>query len=109
MAKIVRLTEADLTRLVKRVIKEQSSRPFTIGSVKKTNDDKAKSKTYTVKSVRGNVTVNGNAISKKSMIKPSDKVTMNDGDKIVFEDMTGFGQVTLSFNNNTPELNLSWD
>ena len=29
--KIIRLTEADLTRLVKRVINEQSSTPFKIG------------------------------------------------------------------------------
>jgi hypothetical protein len=109
MAKIVRLTESDLTRLVKRVIKEQSTRPFTIGSVKKTNDSKTRTKTYMVRDVSGNVMVNGNKVSKKSMIKPTDKITMNDGDRVIFEDIPGFGQVILSFKNNTPDLGLSWE
>jgi hypothetical protein len=109
MTKIVRLTEADLTRLVKRVIKEQTTRPFTIGSIKKTNDSKIKTKTYMVRAVSGNVMVNGNKVSKKSMIKPTDKIAMNDGDEIVFEDIPGFGQVILSFKNNTPDIRVSWD
>ena len=107
--KIIRLTENDLTQLIKRVIQEQSTRPFTISSVKKTNDGKSKTKTYTVRSVSGNVTVNGNKIDAKSMIKPSDKITMGEGDMVIFEDMPGYGQVTLSFKNNMPELSLSWD
>ena len=109
MKKIIRLTENDLTHLIKRVIQEQSTRPFTISSVRDTNDDKARSKTYTVKAVNGNVTINGNKIKNKSMIKPSDKITMNQGDTIIFEDMPGYGQVTLSFKNNKPNLNLSSD
>jgi tyrosine-protein phosphatase YwqE len=107
--KIIRLTENDLTHLIKRVIQEQSTRPFTISSVRNTNDDKSRTKTYTVRAVNGNVTVNGNKIGNKSIIKPSDKITMNEGDTIIFEDMPGYGQVTLSFKNNTPDLNLSWD
>jgi hypothetical protein len=109
MTKIVRLTEADLTRLVKRVIKEQSTKPFTISSIKNTNDSKIKTKTYMVRAVTGNVTVNGNKISKKSIIKPTDKITMNDGDEIVFEIISGFGQVILSFKNNMPDIRVSWD
>ena len=38
MAKIIRLTESDLTRLVKRIIKEQGAKPIV--SVQKTNDNK---------------------------------------------------------------------
>ena len=107
--KIIRLTETDLTNLVKRVIQEQATRPFTISSIKKTNDEKSKLKTYTVRSVSGNVLVNGNKVGKKSIIKPSDKITMNEGDKIIFENIPGWGQVFLEFKNNLPELNLSWD
>ena len=107
--KIIRLTESDLTKLVKRVIQEQSTRPFTISSVKKTNDSKSRTKTYTVRSASGNITVNGNKVGKKSIIKPSDKITMNEGDTIIFEDMPGYGMVTLSFKNNTPELSLTWE
>lgn len=107
--KIIRLTEKDLTQLVKRVIMEQSSRPFTIRSIKNTNDEKSKLKTYTVRDVKGNVLVNGNKVGRKSMIKPTDKITMNEGDKIIFDNIPGFGQVFLEFKNNLPELNLSWD
>jgi len=107
--KIIRLTESDLTNLVKRVIQEQSTRPFTISSIKNTNDEKSKLKIYTVRDVKGNVLVNGNKVGRKSIIKPTDKITMNEGDKIIFEDMSGYGQVTLSFKNNMPELSLSWE
>lgn len=107
--KIIRLTENDLTHLIKRVIQEQSTRPFTIRSIKNTNDEKSKLKTYTVRDVKGNVLVNGNKVGRKSIIKPADKITMNEGDMVIFEDMPGYGQVTLSFKNNTPDLNLSWD
>ena len=34
---------------------------------------------------------------------------MGEGDMVIFEDMPGYGQVTLSFKNNMPELSLSWD
>ena len=107
--KIIRLTENDLTQLVKRVIQEQSSRPFTIRSIKNTNDEKSKLKTYTVRDVKGNVLVNGNKVGRKSMIKPTDKITMNEGDIILFDNIEGWGQVSIQFKNNLPELILSWD
>lgn len=107
--KIIRLTESDLTNLIKRVIQEQSTRPFTISSIKNTNDEKSKLKTYTVRDVRGNVLVNGNKVGRKSIIKPTDKITMNEGDKIIFDNIVGWGQVYLEFKNNLPELTLSWD
>jgi hypothetical protein len=34
---------------------------------------------------------------------------MGEGDMVIFEDMPGYGQVTLSFKNNMPELSLSWE
>jgi hypothetical protein len=98
--KIIRLTENDLTQLIKRVIQEQSTRPFTISSIKNTNDEKSKLKTYTVRDVRGNVLVNGNKVGRKSIIKPTDKITMNEGDKIIFDNIVGWGQVYLEFKNN---------
>ena len=107
--KIIRLIESDLTNLVKRVIQEQSTIPFTISSIKNTNDEKSKLKTYIVRDVKGNVLVNGNKVNRKSMIKPTDKITMNEGDTILFDYIEGWGQVSIQFKNNLPELILSWD
>ena len=83
MAKVIRLTEADLTKIVKKVIQEQTSMSVK-GSIGKAVCDfpEAKKRDYKVFFVEGTPKTGGKIISKGTKLSPSTIIEMKKGDKI---------------------------
>lgn len=116
MKKIVRLTESDLTRLVKRVVSEQRAmgQQLTIQNAK-TNFPNAKGKTFRVVEVKGkpSITKNGRdlLLTKGMTITPTDPLKFNQGDNVTISSISPedkgkyFQTVSLNLNQNG-KLNL---
>ena len=82
MGKVVRLTEADLTNIVKMVIEEQSMvAKGSIGKAKSEFPD-ARTRNYEVVAVEGNPRADGKVIAKMAKLGPNSIVQMRKGDKV---------------------------
>jgi hypothetical protein len=82
MGKVIRLTEADLTNIVKMVIEEQSMvAKGSIGKAKSEFPD-AKTRNYEVIAVEGSPVADGKIIAKMAKLGPNSIVQMRKGDKV---------------------------
>ena len=116
MKKIVRLTESDLTRIVKRVVSEQRAieSPLIIKNAS-TNFPNAKGKTFRVVEVKGkpSITKNGKdlLLTKGMIITPIDLLKFKQGDNVTMSSISPedkgkyFQSVSLNLNQNG-KLNL---
>ena len=84
MKKVIKLTEADLTKIVKKVIEEQASMAVK-GSIGKAICEfpDAKKRDYQVFEVKGTPKTGGKVISKGTKLGPLSIVEMKKGDNIM--------------------------
>lgn len=107
--KIIRLTESELVRLVNLIIEENdnmgSKCTFTLSQLFKKNDQGLTGipKTFTVKYVKG-----FSSIKKGSSVNMTQKITMGAGE-IIFEDIEGFGQASISCDGSEAEISVAWE
>jgi hypothetical protein len=86
------------------IISEQSSKGFTISSIKKSTFPEATSKTYKVAMSGKNVSINGKRPYKDMVVTPKDVIIMGEGEEILFQPIPGFGQSSVRFLGGVPEM-----
>lgn len=88
MTKVIRLTESDLTKIVKKVISEQAgSVKATLGKAK-SEFPEAKLRNYEVVYVEGTPMSDGKIIAKKAKLGPNSDVQMRKGDKVTMRSVS---------------------
>ena len=114
--KVIRLTESDLTKIVRRVLVEQTTN-YTLQTAAVTKGyDNAKTKNYRVTMVNGKPVIVKNGkrllITKGMTITPADSLQFNVGDYVDVQSVSPedkgkyFQQVRISFDNNRLTLNV---
>jgi hypothetical protein len=88
MGKVIRLTESDLTNIVKKVIEEQSMvAKGSIGKAKSEFPD-ARTRNYQVVAVEGSPMADGKVIAKMAKLGPNTLVQMRKGDKVTMSSIS---------------------
>lgn len=120
MSKIVRLTESDLVRLVKKVISEQVGSGVKFGSIM-TNDGKIVEKSLkpvnrnklTVMNVNGTVVLDPKGKNQKltpgMVVRVEDMVDVKPGGSVTFRDVEGWGMGELHLKDGKPYMRVHWD
>jgi hypothetical protein len=111
--KIIKLTESDLTNLVKRVIQEQASNSGVKGSFgkAKSNIPNANKRNYKVILVKGTPKFAGKVITKGTKLGPTSIIEIKKGDNIMMssvspEDKGKYLQGVELFVNDSGKLEL---
>jgi len=110
MKKTIRLTESELIRLVQRIVEEEDMiKGFTIVDLyKKTRYTAPLPNRLVILEVKGKITVDG--IDKTvGSINVKSKIECKGSCNILFKDVDGFGQMTITVKNGVPELSLTWE
>lgn len=92
-----------------QIIEEQAQAGFTISSIRDVKYPDMIKKIYKIANLNGRVAINGVTAKIGDMIKPSDKLSMDNNAFIQFEPIPGFGQVTLSYINTKPYMEITTD
>jgi hypothetical protein len=87
--KIIKLTESDLTKIVKRVIEEQASAGVkgSFGKAK-SNIPNARTRNYSVFQIKGTPKLAGKVITKGTKLGPSSIIELKKGDNIMMGSTT---------------------
>ena len=111
MKKTIRLTESELVELVQRIIKEDemSLKGFTIsGLYKKSSYTQPLPQRLVILQVKGKIKVDG--VDKTvGSINTTSKIECSGDCEIIFKDVEGLGEVSITVKNGVPKLFVTYE
>jgi len=111
MKKTIRLTESELVKLVQRIIKEDemSLKGFTIaGLYKKSSYTQPLPQRLVISEIKGKIKVDG--VDKTvGSINTTSKIECSGDCEIMFKDVQGLGEVSITVKNGVPKLFVTYE